>query len=150
MFHTTSSTVLTRRSCPRQHGWSAMLKHLLGPHCRYLREGSRELQQAWLPRVKLSRWQDGCGNRLVILDLVHIKQSEEGKKNAATLQHSEGSLQTKFWKASPSIMSSAFLCFLKGQRPEWLPCWGAASQSWQLCKWLKMWMEGREIITGTC
>lgn len=47
--------------------------------------------------VKLSRWQDGCGNRLVILDLVHIKQSEEGKKkNVATLQHSEGSLQTKF------------------------------------------------------
>lgn len=48
--------------------------------------------------VKLSRWQDGCGNRLVILDLVRIKQSEEGKKkkNVATLQHSEGSLQTKF------------------------------------------------------
>lgn len=68
----------------------------------------------------------------------------EKKKNVATLQHSEGSLQTKFWKASPSIMPSTFLCLLKGQRLEWLPCWGAGSQNWQLCKRLKMWMEGRE------
>lgn len=37
--------------------------------------------------IKPSRWQDGCRNRLAILELFHIKQAKEGKKkeDVATL-----------------------------------------------------------------
>lgn len=46
--------------------------------------------------IKPSRWQDGCKNRLVILELVHIKQDKKGEiKDVATFQHSEVSTYTK-------------------------------------------------------
>lgn len=48
--------------------------------------------------IKPSRWQDGCEDRLMIPELVHIKQAEEEKKMIATFQHSEASPQTKLWK----------------------------------------------------
>lgn len=46
--------------------------------------------------IKPIRRQDGCKNRLVILELVHVKQDKKGEiKGAATFQHSEVSTYTK-------------------------------------------------------
>lgn len=35
--------------------------------------------------IKPGRWQDGCRNSLVILELVRIKQAKEEKNDVATL-----------------------------------------------------------------
>lgn len=50
--------------------------------------------------IKPSRWQDGSGNRLVILELVDIKQAIKGRgwgggRDVATLQYLEASPWTK-------------------------------------------------------
>lgn len=51
---------------------------------------------------KPGRWQDGCKNRPVILELVHIKQDKKGEmKDAATFQQSEVSTHTKLCKPPP-------------------------------------------------